>query len=194
MLLKILKKRWKDSYKFIEPYRNCQTVDLGVIDVKIKEIIGLGIPENELKNDDKLAYLKDEVEKHGWNDPYPQTLHLYYLPIKKYVVGSGGNHRTYLANEMKIAQIEALVTVFIPDHCFNSKEKEKLDAIDQRRKRLDKECRVLNNWLRDKGVYREKYALEEESLQKLYKQYEEEEENYRIVLLEIAIKNDLLPN
>jgi hypothetical protein len=194
-LLKILKKRWKDSDKIIEPYRNSQTVDLGVIDVKTKKIIGLSIPENELlKDDEKWSYLKGEIEKHGWNDPYPQTLHLYYMPTKKFVVGAGGNHRTYLANQMKIDQVKALVTVFIPEHCFTSKVNKRLDAINQNRKRLDKEIKALNKWLNEKGAYRKDYALEEESLQKLCEQYDEVEEKYQILLLEVAAKNDLLPN
>lgn len=189
-----LKKRWKDSYKLIEPYRHCQTVDLGVIDVETKEIIGLSISENELINDHEAwSYLNGEIEKNGWNDPYPQTLHLYYLPIKKYIVGSGGNHRTYLATQKKIPKIKALVTVFIPDHCLTLQLKGELDAIELKRKELEKESMILNNWLKEKGVLRINYTLEEESLQKLYLRMDKEEENYRNVLLDIASRNNLLP-
>lgn len=57
-----------------------------------------------------MQLLKEKVEKYGWNDPFPQSLHLVKLPSDEYAVESGGNHRAILSNELGLTEIRASIT------------------------------------------------------------------------------------
>lgn len=55
-----------------------------------------------------MKRLKHSVATVGWKDESPIDLHLYLTPDGKYAVGTGGNHRTYLTDQLRIPSIRSI--------------------------------------------------------------------------------------
>jgi len=115
-----LKKDWLDSKKVIQQYIGGQHigVDIGVITIDPSKIIGLCIDYDFVINDERMKKLKDIVASKGWKDPNPETLSLTELPTGEFIVSTGGNHRSVLANELGIKEIYAAVYRLYPKNTF----------------------------------------------------------------------------
>ena len=113
-------KRWRSSNKVLKRYEPYHIVDFGLSWIKPHDICALSLPLKNVRCDEKLQRLKSSVIAIGWNDQYPSDLHLYRLPNGLFVVGSGGNHRAYLANKLSISIIQAYVSIMIPDKLISN--------------------------------------------------------------------------
>jgi hypothetical protein len=187
-------KRWKNYDKLVAPYREYELVDLGVIPVNPSDIIGLSLHVRDIKNDESMVLLRESVASKGWLDVSPYTLHLCRLPNGKCSVCSGGNHRAYLSNELKIAEIKALVSIVIPIKMFTEGIKAKLEYIRLKEHENDFEAKKINDWLNKQGIYRVTYEKEEKLFNYYCEQSENLEEKRKEVLLKLAEENNQVPN
>lgn len=97
--------------------------DYGIRMVCPSDIVELSLPFKEIMNDTKMKWLREQVAKKEWNDPSPYTLHLELMPTGKYVVASGGNHRSVLARELGLEEIKASISVKIPSELVPERTK-----------------------------------------------------------------------
>jgi hypothetical protein len=194
VLLRIFKKkRWLNFEEAVDRYKPFHTVYYGIIDIHPKDIIGLSLPEKQIKNDHKMLKLRELVSNNGWNDPHPSDLHLYHLPNGKFTVCSGGNHRSFLANELMIPKIKAYVTILIPRKSIDDEIKSKMEYYLFKEEEYEKEAIRISDWLNEKEIYRDDY-IEEVNLLNDYnnrarKMYDKQKE----ILLELAHNLKILP-
>lgn len=171
-----MRRDWLDSNELIEAigeeYLRC---DVGICCVCPMQIVGLSLPYAEVVSDRQMNSLRERVKSTGWNDPHPNGLHLYLMPEGDYLVNSGGNHRAVLANELKLCEIKASVTVVVPRlsvdrdllgliddlesqnsqlrQCIGIEKKAgNLDIIEKLGKRTDKIQCQLNDIYKDIGL------------------------------------------
>ena len=112
MVDEVYMKKWLETDKELEPYYDdFDFIDVGIQTIDPRKIIALSRKYVTIFNDNSMQKLKAKVLEHGWNDPFPQSLHLVKLPSDVFVVESGGNHRAILANEMGLTEIMANITV-----------------------------------------------------------------------------------
>lgn len=174
MLSVFTKKRWKSFERAVKVYQEYDTVDFGIAWVNPRDIIGLSLNANEIKNDDKMKRLRSSVYLKGWTNQSPVDLHLFKLPNGKYTVCSGGNHRAYLSNELKIPQIKAKVSIIIPVKQIPEETKSNIEYLLLKEREFDLKAKEINNFLNTKGIYRVDYVAEEA----LFNKYCEHAQSY----------------
>lgn len=167
MLKLFTKKRWLTTNKAVKMFRPYDVVDLGITWINPKDIIGLLFPVKEIKNDEKIQRLRQLVNSNGWDDKTPSDLHLYFLPNGKFTVATGGNHRSYLSNELNIPKIKAYVTILLPINSIPEVVKSKVEYFWLKESIYEKEATEINKYLQEKGFRRNKYEHET----KLYENY-----------------------
>jgi hypothetical protein len=159
-------KQWGDSDAILEEFMNedYQECEYGTTDIDPRKIIALSRPYEEIIHDKKIESLRKKVQIHGWDDPCPQTLHVYRLPTDDYVVGSGGNHRTVLSNELGLTSIQAEVTVFLPRSEIPQHIIDRLTDLDRISRELWKELRNMpeEDFQEHQSVYDQLSACDEE--------------------------------
>ncbi|MCG7377365.1 hypothetical protein MH215_10190 [Paenibacillus sp. ACRSA] len=145
----IKKTRWLPSEKVMKNYPDgtYEVCDVGIRTVHTKDIIGLGLRPRDIANDNKMKRLRQSVATKGWKDESPIDLHLYLTPDGKYAVWTGGNHRPYLADELRIPSIEASVDVVIPKGKIFEKTANEIDTLRRNYQNLEKEANELNKLL-----------------------------------------------
>ncbi|MGO4732131.1 hypothetical protein [Paenibacillus sp. 2KB_22] len=143
------KARWLPSEKVMQNYPDgtYEVCDVGIRTVHTKDIIGLGLRPNDIANDNKMKRLRQSVATKGWKDESPIDLHLYLTPDGKYAVWTGGNHRPYLADELRIPTIEASVDVVIPKGKISEDTTKAIDTLRRDYQVLEKEATELNQLL-----------------------------------------------
>lgn len=124
-----------------------EVCDVGIRSVHTRDIIGLGLRPNDIANDNKMKRLRQSVATKGWKDESPIDLHLYLTPDGKYAVWTGGNHRPYLADELRIPLIEASVDVVIPKGKISEDTTKAIDTLRRDYQVLEKEATELNQLL-----------------------------------------------
>ncbi|UQZ73218.1 hypothetical protein C2I17_00815 [Niallia circulans] len=155
-MIKLFRKRWMLFDQIVKTYKPFVTVDYGVISVSPNDIIGLSTPVNQVKNSDKMKELRNSLEQKGWHDECPVDLHLYRLPNGKYTVATDGNHRTYLANQLEIPKIKAMVSLLIPETYIPENIKAKIEEYEQKEKTYRLEAEKLSKSLQSLGEKRKK--------------------------------------
>ena len=108
-------KKWLNVEELLAKYPNYHHYHLGITEVDPSKIIGLSRSPKEIANDAEMASLMENVKRYGWKDHAPEGLHLIQFPDFTYSVCNGGNHRAYLANQLNLKCISALVDVLIPE-------------------------------------------------------------------------------
>jgi hypothetical protein len=186
------RKRWKRSSEVVARYRPYDIVDFGLIWVDPIKILGLCHPVKKVKSDSKIQRLRESVTKNGWNDEHPRDLHLYYLPNKKFTVSTGGDHRSYLSNELNIPKIQAYVTIVLPFNVIPEEIKSKLEYYYLKEDIYDREAKEVNDWLWEKGHHRSKYP-EEKVYQNLCKLADQMYEKRKELLLSFAESINMIP-
>lgn len=143
------KARWLPSEKVMQNYPDgtYEVCDVGIRTVHTKDIIALGLRPNDIANDNKMKRLRQSVATKGWKDESPIDLHLYLTPDGKYAVWTGGNHRPYLADEIRIPTIEASVDVVIPKDKISKKIANEMDMLRMEYQILEHEANKLNQLL-----------------------------------------------
>ncbi|MUV38767.1 hypothetical protein JNUCC1_02638 [Lentibacillus sp. JNUCC-1] len=141
------KKRWKNSARIINSYHEFDTVDYGIAWVDPRDIIGLSLNPNKIKNDEKMKKLKSSVYANGWTNESPFTLHLCKLPNGKYTVSNGGNHRAYLSNKLKTPHIQALVTIIIPKNLIPEEIKAQIEYFILKENDFELKAKETNEFL-----------------------------------------------
>lgn len=112
-------KKWLNIEDLLAKYPKYHHYHLGITEVDPSKIIGLSLDAEVIANDSAMVSLKNNVRRYGWKDPSPQELHLIQFPDFTYSVCNGGNHRAYLANQLQLKRIPALVDVLIPETSFS---------------------------------------------------------------------------
>jgi hypothetical protein len=185
------KTRWLQFEDVMKDYPDgtYEVCDLGIRTVNSDDIIGLGLLPEEIANDEKMKRLRESVDKNGWKDEHPMDLHLYLTPKGKYTVCSGGNHRPYLANELKIPQIEAIVDVVIPKDKISNDSRNKIEEMRGRYKNVEDEAKNLNKFLVTQGIKRSyEYKEDDERFRRMCDQLDELHESINNTLIMEAIK------
>ncbi|QOY37978.1 hypothetical protein AWH56_010645 [Anaerobacillus isosaccharinicus] len=148
MLSFVTRRYFKTRKQFEKKYGvNYHIFSIGIKEINPKDIEFLSLPEEKVSNDDKMLRLRLSFIRNGWTNEHPSDLALDRLPNKKFTVGSGGNHRAYLAKKQKLKKIKAHVYVLVPkqflitineqlDNCYKEIERLRKEAADIRR-RLD---------------------------------------------------------
>ncbi|MBY3618605.1 hypothetical protein HGO21_03505 [Acinetobacter sp. CUI P1] len=143
--------------------------DVGIQTVSTEDIIGLSLRPSDIVNDDKMKRLRQSVATKGWIDEFPMDLHLYLTPDVKYTVCTGGNHRTYLADELRIPSIEALVDVVIPKSRISENTAKTIDALRRNYQNLENKANELNQYLKTQRFQRSGYNhKDEEKLDEMF--------------------------
>lgn len=167
------KNRWLTFKKVMKNYPDgtYETCDVGVQTVCTKDIIGLSLRPSEIANDNKMKQLKQSVASNGWKDVSPNDLHLYLTPNGKYTVCTGGNHRSYLASELRIHSIEASVEVVIPKGKISEDTAKAINALRRDYKNMECETNKLNQYLKAQRSQRKEYNhKDEEKLDEMFNQ------------------------
>ncbi|PAD89145.1 hypothetical protein CHH55_03315 [Niallia circulans] len=192
-MIKLFRKRWMLFDQVVKPYKPYVTVDYGVISVSPNDIIGLSTPVNQVKNSDKIKDLRNSLEQKGWHDECPADLHLYRLPNGKYTVASDGNHRTYLANQLEIPKIKALVSLLIPEGYIPENIKAKIEEYEQKEKAYRIEAEKLSKSLQSLGE-KQKKVKEEFAYKNFCKLIDDMYSKRQYTLLAFARFLNLVPN
>lgn len=153
-------KYWLNSTDILKGLSPYDTVEFGVTWVNPKDIIALSLPAKKIKKDVKMKRLINYVKQNGWNDPYPYLLHLYRIPKGKYIVGCGGNHRTYLSNRLGIKKIQAKVTIILHSKKIPESIKSDVEYYLLKSDQWAKKGSILNDWLNEQ-TFRHDYPEEE---------------------------------
>ncbi|WP_339820676.1 hypothetical protein MKZ15_06190 [Paenibacillus sp. FSL R7-0216] len=135
-----MSKKWLDSDQEIDRIQNSNnyiSVELGIITVDPTEIIGLS---RKLEEND-LIYLRNKIINMGWKDINPRGISLVLRPEGGYVVGSGGNHRAIISNELGIKEITAEVIAYIDKSKMTDEEKEHIRLEEEKISELNRSIR-----------------------------------------------------
>jgi hypothetical protein len=186
------KRRWKLSSEIVSDFKPYEVVDNGLTWIDPKKILGLCHPSKEVKNDSKMQELRDSVNINGWNDKCPHDLHLYYLPNKKFTVATGGNHRSYLSNELNIPKIQAYVTIVLPFTIIPEELIAKLEYLYLKEEIYENEAAKINEWLKQKGHRRYDYP-ESSVYNKLCDLADQMADKRKECLLSFANSIDMMP-
>lgn len=163
--------------------------------MKTKDIIGLSLwPPRKLLSDKKMAWLKEQVKKNGWHDPHPETLDLYLLPNRKYIVSYGGNHRPVLANKLGIYEIQTNVEIIIPKSFTDTKVSVEIANLKNKIKNIEDDASRLNRYLMSKGARRMYCNAEEQHLDKMFFNCDKLYSEINQLLKAQAMKCNLLPS
>lgn len=183
MQLRKREKQWQVSEEVTSKYAPFTSFDLGRVCVSPNKIIGLTFPVGEIRHDSKMESLRQSVSSHGWNDKCPGDLHLYLLPDGNYTVATGGNHRSYLSNELNIDLIEAVVSVLIPFSLIPEDIQEKHEYFYAEYDRYNEKAVQLNRDAQSTG----RYVLNDDEYN-LYMKYSNTADKMLATLDEILLK------
>ncbi|MFE0341664.1 hypothetical protein P5618_015005 [Priestia megaterium] len=122
---------WKFSDELHGLYENegHHYVRYGIITVPVEKITGLSY--RGVLRSEKLNSLAESVEKNGFDlkRHSPNDLNLTLYPNGEYAVGSGGNHRTYLAKKIGLQTITASLDILILENQLSNDEIEILNNL-----------------------------------------------------------------
>lgn len=97
----------------------CTSVDVGVQEVKVKDILALSRDEKELQKTGRLPSAYQAI-KNGWSKQKCEEINLLLTPSGKLCVQTDGNHRIYLAKKkLHFEKVWATITVEIPCKFLN---------------------------------------------------------------------------
>ena len=159
-------KRWHESNKALEQYNPYHILNYGLSWVKPQDIYALSLPLKTVRCDKKSQRLKASVIANGWNDQYPSDLHLCRLPNGLFVVASGGNHRAYLANQLKIPLIQAYVSILLPNKFVSKGTIESVENYSNKLNNLISKVQEINE-LESKADIRDIRSLHNEKMKYL---------------------------
>lgn len=134
-------KKWLDSEDVLSKYSdgNFQGVEVGIQEIDFSKIIALSIDYEMVKDEYRMKKLKEKVNEKGWDDPEPSDLYLYQTRKGNYAVGSSGNHRSVLSNELGISKIKANVTKIYPKTTFPEEITDSIEKLYIERAQLQTE-------------------------------------------------------
>ena len=189
-----LRLRWARYEKVMNKYSSntYYIVNYGIHNIKPQDIIGLSKwPPEKLVHDYKMLKLRESVKINGWNDPYPQGLHLYRMPSGKYTVVSGGNHRSILANELGVPEIRAAIDIVVPTSLISANTINIIQNIYNRINTLQNETWELRRVL-DLRKLHDKLHEEEATFNKNCSLIDQLYNSIDIILMEQAHFNKLI--
>ncbi|MBU9721346.1 MULTISPECIES: hypothetical protein [Bacillaceae] len=185
------KQRYNKQSDLVKKYGNYFTVDVGIQEINPKDITGLSLPEKIIKKDNKMKALRKSVLEIGWLDKFPQTLCLERLPTGKYTVSSGGNHRSYLANELGLERIEAFISIIVPENML-IKGMGEIEELFEEQTLVSKEAKKIGDWLNSKGIHAENYKKENELFDSLCNREREIFKEIDDIVYKVAKENNLI--
>lgn len=177
----------------IYPDGSYYILNIGIRKVETKDIIGLSLwPPEKLVIDKKMKRLRSSVVEKGWHDPNPEDLHLYLIPEGKFTVSTGGNHRSILADELKISRIEAFISLVVPKLKINDKIVNLIEKHTNKIKDIENTAKALSQYLNSKGFERKDYKIEEEQLEYMFNSINELHDEIDELLKNEAIKKKFI--
>lgn len=175
------------------PDRTYEVCNVGIHTVHTGDIIGLSLRPEDIANDHKMKRLRQSVATKGWKDDFPIDLHLYLTPDGKYTVCTGGNHRSYLADELRIPVIEALVDVIIPKVKISEDIAKKIDVLRRQHSTLEHKANELSRNLKTQISQRGYHNENEKKVDEMFYELSQIHTQIEMLLKEEAYSLGYIP-